>query len=245
MRPDIKKIFIALGVIFAAVALSHVVSANFFKAFFTLILSAMSLLWAFFSREIKAYTSHGFGRALKLIFILALCAMVLGISFLYFYGVNDNPSYDEDAVIILGAGLKGKNLSLTLKNRLDKGLEYAERNKNAKIIVTGGQGHGEDITEAEAMRLYLISKGIDEDRIISEDKATSTYENLMFSSAFLSKGDRVVIITDGFHIFRSVSMAKMFDLVPTHMHSKSYRPQLPLNFIRELAAVSKMLVFGH
>ena len=103
---------------------------------------------------------------------------------------------------------------------------------------------GENITEAEAMRRYLVSQGIENDRIIIEDKATSTYENLMYSSEFLNEGDKVVIVTDGFHIFRGVSMAKKFGLEPTHLHSKSYIPQLPLNFVRELAAVMKMFVLG-
>ena len=60
----------------------------------------------------------------------------------------------------------------------------------------------------------------------------------------LEEGDEVVIVTDGFHIFRGVSMAKKFGLEPTHLHSKSYIPQLPLNFVRELAAVMKMFVLG-
>ena len=244
MPTKLKKLFIFISIYCVLDTVYLAFTANLFKALVMGVISLLVLVWTFYPQTVKNFLRSKWG---KIAAILVLCGIVFaitGIGFLHFYGTNDNVTYDEDAVIILGAGIKGERLSLTLKYRLDKGLEYIALNPDAKIIVTGGKGPGEGITEAEAMRRYLTSQGIANSRIIIEDKATSTYENLMYSSEFLSEGDEVVIVTDGFHIFRGVSMAKKFGLEPTHLHSKSYIPQLPLNFVRELAAVMKMFVLG-
>ena len=244
MPTKLKKTLIFLGALCALDTIILAVTANLFKALIMGCLTAALFGFAFFHSEIKAFFRSKWGKITAIFAVFCLVSLVCGMLFLHFYGTNDTVTYHEDAVIILGAGIKGERLSLTLKYRLDKGLEYIALNPNAKIIVTGGKGPGESITEAEAMRHYLVSQGIENERIIIEDKATSTYENLMYSSEFLNEGDKVVIVTDGFHIFRGVSMAKKFGLEPTHLHSKSYIPQLPLNFVRELAAVMKMFVLG-
>ena len=80
-------------------------------------------------------------------------------------------------IIVLGAGLKGDTPSLALERRLEKAAEYMNKNGNAIAIVSGGQGKGETISEAQAMENYLLNHGIREDRIIKEDNSTSTYEN--------------------------------------------------------------------
>ncbi|MBQ6835888.1 MAG: YdcF family protein [Clostridia bacterium] len=244
MPTKLKKILIFIGALCALDTLILAVTANLFKAVVMGALTCAIFGFAFFRDKIMAFLRSKWGKITLCVIIFGIICLVTGVVSLHLYGSNDNVTYHEDAVIILGAGIKGERLSLTLKYRLDKGLEYIALNPNAKIIVTGGKGPGESITEAEAMRRYLVSQGIENDRIIIEDKATSTYENLMYSSEFLNEGDEVVIVTDGFHIFRGVSMAKKFGLEPTHLHSKSYIPQLPLNFIRELAAVMKMFVLG-
>ena len=70
---------------------------------------------------------------------------------------------------------------LTLARRLDAALAYLEENPKAYVVVSGGQGAGEDISEAEAMRRYLAARGIEESRILMEDKSMSTLENFLFS----------------------------------------------------------------
>ena len=94
---------------------------------------------------------------------------------------------DTDAVIILGAGLNGYNLSNTLRERLEKGLELLKTHKNVPVIVSGGQGPGEAIPEAEAMGAYLIERGIQKNRILYDTSSTTTYENLRNSRLILEK----------------------------------------------------------
>lgn len=80
--------------------------------------------------------------------------------------------------------------------------------KNIKIIVSGGQGNGEDISEAQAMYDYLVQNGIPADIIIKEDKSTNTEENFRFSEKFIEdKSAKIGIVTNNFHIYRAKKLA--------------------------------------
>lgn len=122
---------------------------------------------------------------------------------------NAQASPGADYCIILGAQWKSTGPSAVLRRRLDKAVDYLEQNPDTKVIVTGGQGGNEIIPEAVGMRDYLLQAGIAEERIFVEDSSTSTYENLVFSKEFLDPGeDRIVIVTNNFHVFRAISIAK-------------------------------------
>lgn len=117
-----------------------------------------------------------------------------------------------DYVIILGAGLKGDKPSVSLDSRLQMAAEYLKQNQDIKVIVSGGQGKDEKISEAEAMKRYLISKGIEEERIIKEDKSTSTKENLLFSKKLLdglgeNTAQGIIVITSDYHVYRTKAIA--------------------------------------
>lgn len=117
-----------------------------------------------------------------------------------------------DYAIILGAGLKGDKPSVSLDSRLQMAAEYLEQNRDIKVIVSGGQGKDEKISEAEAMKRYLVSKGIEEERIIKEDKSTSTKENLLFSMELLdglgeNAAQGIIVITSDYHVYRTKGIA--------------------------------------
>lgn len=90
--------------------------------------------------------------------------------------------------------------------------KYLKKHKKVKIIVSGGQGSGEQISEALAMYKYLVAHGIDRDRIIQEDKSRSTYENIKNSFEIIkNKGDKlqnIAVLTSNFHVFRAVKLAQ-------------------------------------
>ena len=79
-----------------------------------------------------------------------------------------------DYIIVLGAGIKGEQVPPLLASRIDQGIEILKKNPKALFIMSGGQGKGEDIPEGEAMARYAINKGIDESKIIIENKSTNT-----------------------------------------------------------------------
>lgn len=92
-----------------------------------------------------------------------------------------------DYVIVLGAGVKPDGLSKTLKLRLDKTAEYAKQNPDTVFVLSGGQGLGEPVTEAEAMREYLLDQGVGEDKLLLEDRSYSTLENIAYSRIVISQ----------------------------------------------------------
>jgi len=116
-----------------------------------------------------------------------------------------------DAVIILGAGLNGDKPSKTLVTRLDAGIEFLKKHKEIPVVLSGGQGSGESITEARAMGNYLKENGIEENRIYYEEKSTNTYENLKYSKALLVQqgltDPTVLIVTNHYHLLRAKTIA--------------------------------------
>lgn len=116
-------------------------------------------------------------------------------------------------IIVLGAGLLQDKVTPLLASRIDKGIELLKKNTNAKLILSGGQGEDELISEAQAMYNYAISKGIDKQRIILEDKSTNTFENLTFSYQFINdKKAKVAIVTNSYHVFRSLAIVNKLKL---------------------------------
>lgn len=188
-----------------------------------------------------------FRRLISGVLAFGLSVIIAFTSFLALYGRNDNATYDEKTVIVLGCGIRGERVSVGLAKRLNKAYEYHLQNPDAVIIVSGGQGPQEDIPEALAMKRYLVSKGVPEDRIIMEDKSTSTITNFKYSHEIMKeKGlpdDSVVFVTNGYHVYRGASYAKAEGLTVTHLGTDIIWYTIPMNYLREMLAVMKMWVF--
>ena len=87
-----------------------------------------------------------------------------------------------DYIIIHGAGLDGPRPTPLLAGRIDKALElWNKQHQHGKFVASGGQGADEIVSEAQAMRDYLLEKGVPADAILMEDKSTTTWENLRYS----------------------------------------------------------------
>jgi uncharacterized SAM-binding protein YcdF (DUF218 family) len=146
-----------------------------------------------------------------------------------------------DYLIVLGAQWKDNGPSYVLQKRLDAAVTYLTENPDTIVIVSGGQGINEPLTEAAGMAQYLEAAGIEPERILQEDASTDTSENLMFSSALLDKTqDRVVIVTNNFHLFRALKIAeKQGYLWVEGIAADSYPAMLPNNLLREFLGVMK------
>ena len=143
--------------------------------------------------------------------VLALVAVSLAVTegIVLQEGKTERSDIPADAVIVLGAGVNGTEPSLSLRTRLDAALSYLEDNPDIPVVLTGGTGYGEDISEAQCMYDYLTAHGVDGSRLILEDRASNTAENFAFSKELLVEQgvdpaeDRVAVVTNDFHIARS------------------------------------------
>ena len=163
----------------------------------------------------------------------------LNIAGLIVSGFFEKGEENLDYVIVLGAQMKENGPSSTLKARLDRAIDYLEENPNTKVIVSGGQGSDEIISEAEGMKNYLVQNGIAEERILMEDNSVNTNQNLKFSSEYINiEEDTVGIVTSNFHIYRSVRLAKKqgYENV-CGIAAKSHKFLLPANMLREFVCI--------
>lgn len=161
---------------------------------------------------------------------------------------NKTEIKEVDYLIILGARLYGDRPSPSLEERLKVGAEYMEENKEIKVVVSGGQGLDEDVSEAYAMREYLIAHGINEERIICEDQSTNTFENLSLSLKKIKEKDsreniKVLIATNKYHIFRSKLLARRLGMVPYGLPAKVPPTTALKSYTREYFAVIKSFLY--
>lgn len=240
MKTILKIIFSVIGaaILLNGIALFFVSNVNV-GSFLTVAMGAVILLTVLLFKRLAKW--------LKALLIAGISIAVVFSSFLIFCGKSDNVTYQEDAVIVLGAAVHGKTPSLTLKRRLDTAVKYHEQNPDAVIVVSGGQGAQEDITEAEAMENYLVDKGVAADKIIKEESATSTYENFTFSKKILDErfgeGYTAAFITNEYHTLRASLCANRAGIENiTHIHSNTNLSYLVSGVLRECLAVVKYLI---
>ncbi|MBP5472887.1 MAG: MATE family efflux transporter [Lachnospiraceae bacterium] len=179
--------------------------------------------------------------SLGIIFVLLTQGMVVT-------GFMDQGKENLDYIIVLDSQVKPSGPAVVTRLRLNRAYEYAVNNPETVIIVSGGQGTNEPATEASVMKEYLISKGIDESRIIAEDKSTNTSENLQFSMALVDglQDSSVGIVSSEFHIFRALAIAKKCGYTDTYgIPASSVRLYLPNNMLRESIGILKDLLMGN
>ena len=154
-----------------------------------------------------------------------------------------------DYIIVLGAGVNGSKPSLSLQERIQAAYAYLTAHPNTIAVLSGGQGSGEDITEAACMYGELTAMGIDGSRLLLEEKSSSTMENLTFTMELLqaqsgSRPARVGIVSSEYHLFRAGLFAKALGVESVGIPAKTTWVSLRLNYyLREVAAVWKYLVF--
>nr|WP_010680975.1 YdcF family protein [Acetivibrio cellulolyticus] len=174
-------------------------------------------------------------------FILIESIIVLG-------GVDESNT-SVDYVVVLGAGLDSRDKpSGPLRLRLDKCIDYVSKNPFVKIIVSGGQGFDEEVSEAFAMKEYLVSNGVNQKNIIMEEQSTNTLENIKNTKALIEnlpdeKSNNVLIVTNRFHLFRAKMLAERFGFKAYGMPCITPLYTIPNNYLREFFAVIKSWVF--
>ena len=149
-------------------------------------------------------------------------------------------------IIVLGAHVQGTRLTLALLERTRRALQYLEENPETKAVLSGGQGEGEDISEAQAMCNYLVEHGIDRERLILEGRSTSTTENLKFSLEIIGLDHSVGVVTNNVHVFRGTAIGKKCGCKEIYPIPSRYRSWRLLIYIpREILAIIKDKIMGN
>ncbi|MFC0906525.1 YdcF family protein [Clostridium sp. MT-14] len=176
---------------------------------------------------------------------IAFVAVLLTEFQIVFFGEDTKPER-SDCIIVLGCRVYGTTPSPFLTGRLDRGLELYNKGYGKYIIVSGGKGEGESISEAEAMRQYLLSKGMDNSKIIAEDKSSSTMENLINSKKIMDAMGfhSAVIVSNKYHLKRASLMAKSQHIKGSYsgVFISSYKAHEISGYIREIPAVWKYYI---
>lgn len=183
----------------------------------------------------------------KICFSLVLISVVI-IEGLIIQSAIVKDKEKSDYLMILGAGIRGEVPSTALYQRLYASLKYIKINPNAKIVVSGGKGSGESITEAEAMKRFLIIHGVSKGKIIKEERSTNTFENMKFTALILNKLDKkenikITIVTNNFHMFRAKFLAQRQGLKVYGYPAPLHPMLVPTCFAREYLAVINSFIF--
>jgi len=150
---------------------------------------------------------------------------------------------NADYLIVLGARVKGKEPSKVLASRIDAAAKYLKENTDTLAIASGGKGPGEDISEAEAIKRELVSQGINESRILLEERSRDTYENIEFSKEFIPPNAELgVVVTNTFHLYRALSIAYYQGLHVEGLSAKTPWSAVIKSYSREYLAITKFYI---
>lgn len=224
-------------------ALSFVSNGNL-GTYMPAILGIPLVILALFYPAFTAWFATPLGHGFKVLVICLYAAffLVVGAMTCLLKSATRTPvEPDRDVLIVLGCAVRKGRPTLTLRNRLDTALAYLEQSPHTTVIVSGGKGPDEAVSEAQAMADYLIAHGFPRERIILEDQSTSTYENFWFCKDILSArfpaDASVAFVTTDFHVYRSRRVAAMHGITADGIPARDVWYSAPNNYIREGIAV--------
>jgi len=199
---------------------------------------------------------YGFLIRMKLTALIIILTALLVLGFVLFLimeipviiDAQGDKGVDADYIIVLGAGVNGSVPSLSMVNRMTPTIDYLQSHPDCVAILTGGQGEGENLSEAQAMFDYLTARGIAPEQLIMEDKATSTEENLKFSFEIIGselEDSTIAVVSSEYHLHRAKTMAKLLGVEVYGIPGRTSYPVLMINyFIREAFGMVHLKVFG-
>ena len=180
----------------------------------------------------------------------------------------DKGEENLDYIVVLGAQMRDYGPSVIYRYRLQKAAEYLEENPGTICITTGAQGSNESISEGQGGKDYLISLGVDESRIIAETDSTTTGQNIENALEIIGRnrvssgleedtestqvqnqnadisGLKIGIVTNGFHVFRGVHIARKLTDADVCGIAAYMQPQyIPNNMVRECFGIIRDFVF--
>jgi len=176
--------------------------------------------------------------------ILALFLFLEGCIFTQFSSKGEN---GLDYIVVLGAKVRAGGVpSKPLYWRIDAAEKYLRENPDTIAILSGGKGADEPISEAQCMYNVLTSRGIDESRLLLEDKSTNTNENIRYSLELMNGDASFGVVTNNFHVFRAVRIAETVSGKAVSGISAVYKDALWVHYMaREAVGIFKDTLLGN
>lgn len=236
-------------------------------AFLLAVMGAVSHFYGRFRDRIPLWLSvSAVTVAVSLFVTFLVVEAAIGFNFVSF----QNQSVDY--VIVLGTQVRGDQMSKTLRYRAEQAADYAQLHPNTVLVLSGGQGPGENVSEADIMYDYLRDHGVPEYQLIKEEQSTSTYENMVYSKLIIDEREQkrrqtirdameavgyelapdedhnihIGIVTSNFHMLRAKGIAKKIGISSPYGISAKSDPVLFVHFcMRECFAILKDKFMGN
>ena len=114
---------------------------------------------------------------------------------------------EPQVMVIFGSKVEEDGPARMLKDRLDCALDYLEDHPDMTVVVTGGKGDDEHVSEAQGMYDYLTAHGVDGEQILQEPQSRNTWQNVNYTLTLMEgEGydvtDNVLLVSSGFHLAR-------------------------------------------
>lgn len=237
----VNLIVLILGLAMIAYYIALGVAVRFGQSLqFLWLLAGLACILRFF------YWNHVYKRdqypPMKIIWVLRIAVLLalgffLAVEGVIFAAGLSAPPQGLDYIVVLGAKVNGREPSGALRNRIEVAREYLESNPDTMAVLSGGQGSDEEISEAQCMFERLTAAGIDPARLVLEDQSTDTSENLLFSRALIPESANVGLVTNNFHIFRSLALARGISWQVSGIPVATSWISIPHYFMREFIGV--------
>lgn len=246
-----QNLLTVLSALLVLLSLYYVVSSNLnLGSILVWLLTGVCILYTLFWRKVDPLlTKTVWGRILLGLFLIIGIIAIVTLAVIVSRQVDNTATGEEETLVVLGCAVHGERPSLVLEYRLRAALEFHKQNPAATIVVCGGRGHDERISEALAMQRWLVQNGVPAEQIIMEDKSTSTEENFRFAAEILRQrgadpAQPVAYVTNGFHCYRAGKYAQREGFVQARAVPAGMPVmQMPASYLREICAVLFYWVF--
>lgn len=192
------------------------------------------------------WDTFSFTQSKYIAFVLLILLIIYGVSFEAIMRAGRSSDDGRQVLVVLGCRIKGDIPSLALEKRIDAAFAYLVSHPNSVAILSGGQGKGENLSEALCMYRHLTDRGIDKGRLFIEDKSVNTDSNIRFSLDIIEENGfsrDIAVVTSEYHQLRAGIICERYGLTALPFSSKTLSAILPVFVNREMLAIIKEKLF--
>lgn len=188
---------------------------------------------------------------IRLTFVIFIFSFIVIEGLVIYDGFVSDENVYADFILIPGAEVVNDRPSRVLLHRLERALDYIRNNPNTLIIVSGSKSPEDTLSEAQVMENYLVEHDISKTRIIKEEKAKDSYQNIKFSIELIpnysisnNSDIKMMFVTNNYHLFRMRAIASSLGIEAYGIPVPIHYSVVPICFSREYFSVIKYFLFN-